>query len=127
MSERERPSFYLYAVAGATLVFGAGLGTAVALGYAARGWAPLHGAVNVLGFVGLVVLGAVMDLFAPAVAAGAERRQQHNRFVLGLALAGTMGLMASPLLARAGVRLALGLYLAAVGFHLVGSVSRLRR
>lgn len=126
-SERERISFLLYAVAGVAVLVGTILGVGIVLGWVPRAQAAWHGAVNLLGFVGLVVLGAVIDLFAPALSPGAEPLAVHNRAVVGLAVVGTGGLMATPMLPGWAVRLALAAYAAAVGLHLAGSVARLTR
>lgn len=126
-SERERASFLLYGIAGVAALVGAGVGAGVVLGRIPRVQAAWHGAVNLLGFVGLVVLGAVIDLFAPALWPGAKPLEQHNRLVVALAGIGTAGLLAVPLLPGWTVRVALGAYGTAVGLHLAGSVARLRR
>jgi hypothetical protein len=126
-SERERASFWLYGAAGISILLGATLGAAIVMGWTTRGQAPWHGAVTLLGFVGLVVLGAVMDLFAPALKPRADPIERHNLTVVGVALTGMAGLVAVPLVPGWTVRVALVAYLAAVGLHLVGSLARLQR
>lgn len=126
-SDRGRRSFVLYAAAGAHLVVGALVGAGMAIGHLPHRLGAWHGGLNLLGFVGLVVIGAVMDLFAPALTPGSQSLELHERAVLAAALAGAVGLLAAPVVGDLVVRVALAAYLGALALHLLGSLARLRR
>lgn len=64
-ASRWRDTHVLYGTSGLSALVGAGLGLAIAFGGSASSWAPVHGLVNLLGFVGGVILAASIDLYAP--------------------------------------------------------------
>lgn len=125
-SERERVSFDLYALAGVSVLVGTGVGASMALGWLSYAHAPWHGAVNLLGFVGMVVLGAAIDLFAPAMSSGADSLDRHNKVLLGLGIVAVAGILLAPVLPSDLVTGALAVYLAAIAWHFAGSIGRLR-
>lgn len=126
-TSRRRTSMVAYAAAGLAVVAGAGVGAGMALEVLGRGWAAWHGAMALLGFVGLLVVGAVVDLYAPALGTGEDAVERHDRAVVGLVLAGTLGLALVPWLSGPWARVGLGLYLAGLVLQLAGSLDRLWR
>lgn len=124
-SDRQRASFLLYGVAGIAAWTGALLGAGLGWGLLAPAWIPVHGVVNLLGFVGLVVVGAVIDLYAPALRSGAQALQRHNRAVAGLCVAGVLLFVGSSALSIADGRVGLALYAFGCLIHALGSLGRL--
>lgn len=105
------------------LLIGVGLGVLFAVDPTRRGLTPLHGAINVLGFVGLFVLGFAAELYAPSIVADPTRFRVQARTALGGAVAG-VALVAvgfpfgHDLLVRGG----LVLYALACLLHLAGAL-----
>lgn len=124
-SERERTSFLLYGAAGLAVATGATLGAGVAFGEVSPAWLPVHGVVNLLGFVGLIVVGAVIDLYAPALRSGAEALNRHNAAVTGLTIGGLVVFLLLVAWEIADARWGLVVYAVGILLHAVGSVTRL--
>lgn len=125
-SELDRASFLLYGMGALAVLGGALIGSAVAWGVLPSSWIPIHGTINLLGFVGFVVLGATIDLYAPALRPGAASHHRHNRVLIALALFGLVGFLALQALGVSWSAYALVSYAAAAGLHSAGSVARLR-
>lgn len=127
-ASRMRPTFLPYAGALLAVALGGSLALEFALGRITPETLAAHALLNTLGFVGLVVLGASTDLYAPALAAGREPARWHARVVFGFVLAGLAvgaagAFVAQPLAARAG----LALYALGLVVHLAGAVASHRR
>lgn len=109
-----------------------GIGGLLALDFALNGargqLLATHGLLNVFGFVGLVVIGASLDLYAPALEAGAAPAKRHGIVAIalttsGLLLAAAGTWIQTDALARAGMLL----YTLAIGWQLLGLASTHRR
>ncbi len=122
-AERRRSTLLAYGAGAASIVTGALLGSLLASGYAWPRILPLHATLNLLGFVGLFVLGASADLYAPSILRGRDPLLWHTRTVLAAAIAGllvaaTAIVLNLPQLARGGYVL----YAGAVTLHLAGAI-----
>lgn len=109
-----------------------GVGGLLALDYATTGRQPsqlaTHGLLNVFGFVGMFVIAASSDMYAPALAAGAAPAERHALLAslgtsIGLLLAALGTGFDAPLVARVGM----ALYALALLWHLVGLVASHKR
>lgn len=126
-STRPRASFVPYALAVLSLVTAALLGNAFALRSATRLLVPLHGVLNLVGFVGLFVLGAAWDLYAPTFGRGPDAYRVQGR-ILGVLATGGLGMFAllyhvAPTLSRLG----LGILLLTFSILAIGSWASLAR
>lgn len=100
----------------------------VANGVHLEGQLATHGILNVFGFVGLFVMGASTDLYAPALEAGAKSARRHVVVAMtltlgGLVVAGAGSWVGSDAFARGGMLL----YAAGLAWHLAGVVASHRR
>lgn len=123
-AERWRAPLASVAVGTSFLLVGVGLGVLFAVDPASRWLVPLHGAINVLGFVGLFVLGFGVELYAPSIVPGPDRFKLQARVGTVCAIAG-LGLMivSFPLQVEVLVRIGLGLFASSCALHLAGSVT----
>jgi hypothetical protein len=124
-SNRFRASFVLYGAAGASALVGVVVGVGAAIGHVSWAWIPTHGAVNLLGFVGLIVFGGVIDLYAPALRSGADALNQLNRGVTALSVAGLAAFLGLATTGLGDPRAGLTLFAAGTLLHTVGSFTRL--
>lgn len=132
---RRRPADLAYAGAVLAVLGGVGLGLGFALDPLLQRYVPVHATLNLLGFVGLFVLGASQDLYAPALRPGRDAARRHALVVTGLAAAGlalaaaglTLGAAESTGLSVPVARLGFISYLAALGVHLAGAIAAQQR
>lgn len=105
------------------LLVGVGLGVLFAIDPSIRRLVPLHGAINVLGFVGLFIIGFAAKLYAPSIVAHPDRFKRQALVSMACAVVG-VGLMivSFPLQAGILVRIGLGLFAFSCALHLAGSV-----
>jgi hypothetical protein len=126
-SGRRRQSFLAYGAASASLMAGLGIGVAFAFRGPAPELIPVHGALNVFGFVGLFVVGASIDLYAPALRTGLVAFRRHGLAVLALTSAGLAAAIVLQVLGGPGARVGFAVYAAGVALHLAGAVATLAR
>lgn len=125
---RARPSFVGYAAGVVAILTAGALAYAYLWGYGAGDRVSAHGALNLLGFVGLFMLAASLDLYAPAFAAGRAPAIAHAWTVLGLAIAGAaLASVGAYLGADPLTKLGLVAYGAAAIVHLVATILTHRR
>lgn len=126
-SKRKRPSFAAYGAAALSLLSGVALGLLFAIEPSARAQAPLHGFLNMFGFVGLVAIGASIDIYGPTLVRGLKSYHRQNATVLTLTLVGIavvpLGFFTTPIVALAG----LASYASGLLLHLLASIATLRR
>ncbi|MHB8587163.1 MAG: hypothetical protein ACYDDF_15155 [Thermoplasmatota archaeon] len=122
-ARRWRPSFVAYGVALVAIAVGGTLATVYAAGDASGSVVPLHATLNLFGFVGFFILGASIDLYAPAFSPGARAQTVHAGIVLGFAIVGLV--LAVSGLAAFGTTVAtvgFTLYAVALAVHLGGAI-----
>lgn len=126
-SPRPRLSHAAYGVALLFLVAGVGVGASFAYDPDLKVLVPLHALLNLFGFVGLTIHGAILDLYAPAPRAGRTSLHAWSRATLALAVFGLFAAVATlgpwPDLARVGLAL-FGLSFLLVSVGLVASHRR---
>ncbi|MBI4393048.1 MAG: hypothetical protein HY556_04510 [Euryarchaeota archaeon] len=127
-STARRPSFVAYGWGALAITAGAALGLLFAIDPPLRAFAPAHAFTNLLGFVGFFMLGASMDMYAPAISIRAARLRGQWVATMVLAIVGLSGSVAGVLLSLDMVaRGGLVLYSMALLIHALGAVATLRR
>lgn len=126
-SKRKRPSFLAYSGAALSLLSGVTLGLLFAIAPSYRAQAPLHGFLNMFGFVGLIAIGTSIDIYGPTLVRGIKSYHRQNAAVLALTMIGValvpVGVFTSPIIALAG----LASYASGLLLHLLASIATLRR
>lgn len=114
-ARRRRPSLFAYAGGAASLLGGIALGVGFAFGESAGlDLVPLHGSLNLVGFVGLFMLGGAIDLYGPSLRRS-PRWQKTQSFAVAISsvaavLAITLGFFGSPVLARSAFAVMAGAF-----------------
>jgi hypothetical protein len=124
-ARRYRASLPLWALAGAGALAGTFLGAGVAFFQLPPTWIPLHGTINLLGFMGAVVFAASIDLYGPALRPGRRAFILHANTISVLV---TLSIILTVSLTALGVpfaHLGLWLYAAAALLHSVAGLRRL--
>lgn len=128
VSRRQRLPFGAYAAGSVALVAGVTLGIRFAIDPAARMLAPVHGALNVLGFIGLFIVGCSTDFYGPGIVPGARALRWGVATTLALGVGGLVVAVGGAVL-EDGAAWRTGLLLYAAGFavHFLGAVASLVR
>lgn len=127
-ARKTRVTFVGYGAGCVAIGVGGGIAVGFPLGGASVALYSVHGVLNLLGFVGMFVLAASTDLYAPSLKTGARPALLHARLVLTLAIVGVAGAAVAILAGRQdAARLALAVYAAAVALQLAGAFSAHRR
>lgn len=119
-----RSTHLLYAFAGSAVFAGGCLGFAISTGWLDGPWIPLHGLLNLLGFVGGVVLAASLDLYMPEAVSGPRQWGLHASTLVVSCGAGLVLLLSSVWTGTVGMTLAVGCYGLAILLQLAGSLTR---
>lgn len=126
-SKRKRPSFAAYGAAALSLLSGVALGLLFAIDPSSRAQAPLHGFLNMFGFVGLIAIGASIDIYGPMLVRGLKSYHRQNATVITLTLVGAalvpLGFLTTSFIVLVG----LASYASGLLLHLLAIIATMRR
>lgn len=125
-ARRFRPALILYALAAATVLTGTFLGAGVAYYQLSPRWVPLHGTLNLLGFMGALTFAASIDLYGPALRPGKKALLLHGNLIGALVVLSLVPFAILEALHSPYARYLLLLYAAAALLHAAAGIVRLR-
>jgi len=127
-ANRVRLTLLPYALAPVLIGIGGSLALVFALWSQAGDQLATHGFLNTFGFVGLMVLGASTDLYAPAMTTGSASARRHLAVVLTLALSGLLiGGLALATHHETAARAGVAVFALGIAWQLVGVIASHKR
>lgn len=125
-SHHRKPSFYAYSFSSLSVVVGASIGLLFTQGYSSL--VPAHGFLNLYGFVGMMMFGAIIDMYSPAIIPSVPGINLQFMGSVALSSLGvTMAFSSLSFGNEALHRTGLAMIWGAATLFLVGAVSTLKR
>lgn len=123
-SSRPRASFLALGASAISIVVGVLLGVQFVVAPGTRMLGPAHGLLNVLGFVGLFVLGTSFEMYAPAIRAGLRAFRIQTRVTIGACAMGLSMTVGGSISSKEWpTQIGLLLYALGIGIHLAGVIA----
>lgn len=125
-SSRRKPSFYAYGFSALSVMTGAFMGLLFTVGYA--NLVPAHGFLNLYGFVGMMIFGAVIDMYSPAIVPTVHGIQYQFKSSVALGAMGIIIAFSSMAFGNAGLhRIGIAMISLASFMFFLGACAMIKR